>query len=246
MRLINSFDNPIEVVMGFNEKAASHYVTWLVNPNQPDAYHWGHYFSSKEDAMKDFFERGMREASLDFREIYRTENALEDIQSALEWPFNSFAVECLLNNETFKEHALHRYYNIDHSAENEALSETLESLYNEMVEKNEIFPFDVIESSKDEPVTVNTLTGESLRGKASFFPKDSLSRFVLKVPSEPGEKMEYVDFEIENISYIQNDDGESIFTRSDNSLENKISRAKEYLPNSDSKEQHMVNKELVK
>ena len=44
-----------EVVLGEHSKAAAPYVTWLCkNENN---YFWGHYFTDKEAATKDFYDR---------------------------------------------------------------------------------------------------------------------------------------------------------------------------------------------
>ncbi len=45
-----------EIVLGYNPKAPEPYVTWKRDAKTKDA-HWGHYFSDKNKAIKDFEKR---------------------------------------------------------------------------------------------------------------------------------------------------------------------------------------------
>lgn len=137
MVLENSFGNPVEIVMGYNEKAPSPYVTWEGRPGDENSFTSGHYFNSKEAALTDFFERGLIETEINLRDKYRDEDALSDIKNALEWNFSKENVNELLDNKSFVEKALRIYYEMDHSRENEALQEALEDLYEKNISETE-------------------------------------------------------------------------------------------------------------
>lgn len=135
-------------VLGENPKAPSPYATWSKDPN--GGYSFGHYFTDLAAARADLFKRGMShlpEESYDqlFRdnlpdhireEIVREEREsgfFADIENCLydaveHLGGESADVEELMKNEDFRGLALHTYFKQDHSYENEALSDSLETL----------------------------------------------------------------------------------------------------------------------
>lgn len=138
-------------VLGYNPKAPSPYVTWVAGYN--DGYYYGHYFTSEEDARKDLFKRAISEIpeetknnlvkSLISQELRaelnseeRNNIALADIECSLYDALDHFNIDEdkaseLMKDESFMAKAMHLYDNIDHSAENEALTDNLENLIEE-------------------------------------------------------------------------------------------------------------------
>lgn len=149
------------VVLG--EKETSYgmsYVTW--QRDSAGGYNHGHYFEDKEAAKLDFFRRGLEESSVDLRGKYMEEDALMDIDAALAYEFSEKQVDKLLENGVFKERALHAYYNVDHSYENDALRETLEDLYHEMKRDGILVPEEVLDFVGEKPCTIVTEKGETI------------------------------------------------------------------------------------
>lgn len=183
MQLCNQFGTEMEVVMGYKEKAPQPFVTWQYYPGK-DSYEWGHYFSSKESAVKDFFERGMNEMGLDMRREYQKENAVADIESALNWHFGEDETQGLLKDEKFMEKAIRKYDNFDHSYEMEMLQDGVHELYNELVGQKEIFNFKLMDDYNERIVHVELNDGRAFEGTMKFNPKSSVSSFWLEIPAE--------------------------------------------------------------
>lgn len=59
-----------EFVLGVHEKDPNRFVTWECK-NRND-YFWGHYFTRRDDAVKDLVDRANRE--IEFREKQRARN----------------------------------------------------------------------------------------------------------------------------------------------------------------------------
>lgn len=59
-----------EFVLGVHEKDLNRFVTWECK-NRND-YFWGHYFTRRDDAVKDLVDRANRE--IEFREKQRVRN----------------------------------------------------------------------------------------------------------------------------------------------------------------------------
>ena len=139
-------------VMGHNPKAPAPYVTWAYVPDR-DYYTFGHYFSSEADARSSMIRRAMEhlpekehneivrgimgdDLKSEIMEEGRMENRLGDIDSCLRDALGRLGVdedraETIMADDDFIRFALHRYHGIDHSAENEALSDSLEDLLQE-------------------------------------------------------------------------------------------------------------------
>ena len=189
VQITREHDSDIEVVMGYNPKAPQPFVTWSYYPEK-DSYEHGHYFVSKENALRDMFERGMDKVDLDLREIYRKETAIADMDAALGYGFKEDAIEGLLNNDQFLSRALHGYYNIDHSAENDALRDVLEDLYDEMVRNHEILDFhlmEIIEEAQEnnpKALSIELKDGKVFSGRVYFNPKSSITQFTLELEDE--------------------------------------------------------------
>lgn len=49
-------------VLGENPNAPQPYVTWQCRTDVPNHFFWGHYFSEKEEAYRDYEERIQQEA----------------------------------------------------------------------------------------------------------------------------------------------------------------------------------------
>lgn len=212
MQLKNQFGTEMEVVMGFNEKAASPYVTWAYYPNT-NCYDHGHYFGTKEAVTRDFFERGMNEMALDLRAEYRKEATIEAIEGELNWNFNKEQVEGLLLNEDFMSRAIHKYDNIDHSAENEALRDAVEDIYGLMVENKEIFDFELVKKIQHQTVSVVLQNDEAHTGQVYFNPKNSLSWFFLEVAgASENEKPQWLEINLCDIKKIELD-GKEIYPK---------------------------------
>lgn len=124
------------------------YVTWAANEDLT-YFAFGHYLQTRDEALLDLMKRATARMEIegepiapmllsqDDREKLHTEfskeNALADIESCLYDAFDHLDIDSdkvpeLMSNPDFQSNALHRYYNIDHSYENEALSEVLENL----------------------------------------------------------------------------------------------------------------------
>lgn len=162
-------------VLGHNPKAPAPYVTWQENISGGFVY--GRYFATPEAARQDLFKRSMEVLPEQEKEILidslvsrelrdkiaradREEGYLSDIESclydALDYlEVDSRVCENLMKNSEFKSRALHVYFKQDHSAENEALTESLEMLlkekfpeyleankFIELAEKLDAFSFD--------------------------------------------------------------------------------------------------------
>lgn len=140
-----------------NPTTPAPFVTWA--QDGPDSYRFGHYFVDEASARQNLFSRAfaampekdveeiihnnMPDAIRDaIAEQARKDLAIADIESCLDDALDNLDLgadyvaradlaEQLLKNEDFISHALHSYYKIDHSAENEALTDSLESLLKE-------------------------------------------------------------------------------------------------------------------
>ena len=149
------------VVLGEKEtRFGKEYVTW--QRDSEGGYNHGHYFKDKEAAKLDFFRRGLEESSVDLRGKYMEEDALMDIDAALAYEFTEKQVDKLLENDAFKERALHAYYNVDHSYENDALREALEVLYHEMKRDGILVPEEMFNFVGEKPCTIVTEKGETI------------------------------------------------------------------------------------
>lgn len=149
------------VVLGEKETSyGMQYVTW--QRDSEGGYNHGHYFSDKDAAKLDLFRRGLEKSSVDLRGKYMEEDALSDIDAALSYEFSEKQVDKLLENGVFKERALHAYYNVDHSYENDALRETLEDLYHEMKRDGILVPEEMFDFVGEKPCTIVTEKGETI------------------------------------------------------------------------------------
>ncbi len=136
-------------VMGHNPNAPDPYVTWLAR--EDGGYTFGHYLATEESARKDLFKRALEvlpehesqaivldnlsdEDRAAIEEDGRMEIRLGDIEACLldgDLGFDEAQVSTIMADESFITKALHRYHNIDHSNENEALAESLADLIKE-------------------------------------------------------------------------------------------------------------------
>ena len=138
--------------LGHNPKAPAAYVTWETS-EKLEAFFRGHYFTDKEDAILDLFQRAGRELHLaghkslgigllteqdlhDMRQEFRNENAREDIAVALAEELDchreeNYDLEALLKDPAFMDKAIRLYDNLDHGYENEALRDELSYLLEE-------------------------------------------------------------------------------------------------------------------
>lgn len=204
MQLQTPLGSKKEVVMGYNEKAPEPYVTWEYKDDR--GYDHGHYFSTKDGAVKDFFKRGMIEMACDMRREYQKENALSDIESALEWTMGRKQAEKLLKHDDFVALAMHVYNNIDHSTENEALIYNLETLYKDMVKEQKIFDLELLSSMQLQNVIVTRNNGTNVSGKV-FVPSNHLDYIMLEVMKDEQERTEYIDIHVDEVSEIRFQDG---------------------------------------
>lgn len=162
-------------VLGEHSTAPAKYVTWehITPINSSDYFHAGHYFYNIEAARQDMLVRAAKclpeneydslaESLLSPQKISaliskaREDDHLEDIYYNLVNALETFGIEdsgetadILINNERFKKHALRLFYNIDHSAENEALQEGLEDIIKDKF--SNVIPSEVTSSLKISP-----------------------------------------------------------------------------------------------
>lgn len=135
-------------VLGCHPTAPASFVTWAADAT--GGYTYGHYFTTEDAARLDLFKRALdampealsREVILSnlseedraaIKEEGRRENYVADIESCLFDALNHLGFDCdklsmLMASEEFMAHAFRVYHNQDHSYENEALTESLESL----------------------------------------------------------------------------------------------------------------------
>ena len=146
-------------VLGENPDAPSPYVTWSFNPKKAD-YNFGHYFSSKEDALIDLTKRAedlmdlgdkslARELLTDAdKEILKSDfskaAAIEDITYILsdllteEYFEYKLDLAQVLSDDGFMAGAMHSYENIDHSFENKALWDILDEMLCEYTDSDKV------------------------------------------------------------------------------------------------------------
>lgn len=142
-------------VMGHNPNpnTPAPYVTWAANLNE-NYFVYGHYFADEASARANLLKRAMEhmpeqeynsfvksaltdELRSELSSEARRDVALADIEACLEGALENLDLDPdltqkLLADERFVEFAMHKYYNVDHSFENEALTDTLESLVEDM------------------------------------------------------------------------------------------------------------------
>ena len=170
-------------VLGHNPNAPSPYVTWAYVEAR-NYYTFGHYFSNETDARASMIKRAMEclpttehDALIravmgdDLKSVImeegRMENRLGDIESCLIDALHHLDVDenraaSIMADEEFIRYALSRYHNIDHSYENEALTDSLETLLKErfpqylLEEKNLTSSLDdLIHSAEEQKISVS-------------------------------------------------------------------------------------------
>lgn len=151
--------------LGYNSKAPAPYVTWEADPDK-GTYNAGHYFGDYASAFIDLTKRtancvDLGERSLgmellteeDRQELYMqqiNDRAKEEVEGVLteliEYDALPYDKDALLNDKDFMEPAIHRYFDIDHSAEYEALKETIEDLMEQYPQHKKNLYFEVTEA----------------------------------------------------------------------------------------------------
>lgn len=160
-------DDGFGVVLGHKENAMPgyEYVTWIQNVRGYDA---GYYFSDKKRAIESLLDRSAILRGVNLRDKYLNEYAEGDIKAALMEFLGTEEASLFLRNKNFIGGALDTYYDMDHSYENEALREALESLYQEKVVNGEIMTADFKQFTYNKQCHVVLSDGCELTGKMMF------------------------------------------------------------------------------